>query len=62
MRLVLTYLLIAGLSCLAVLHWLEADDLLPTPLRYTTWADVLDFPSGPDAVKTSTSPLSEGDQ
>ena len=62
MRLLLTYLLITALTCVSILHWLEADDLLPSPLRYSAWGDVLDFPSAPDAVKTSASPLTEGEQ
>ena len=60
MRLLVTYLLITALTGLGILHALDADDLLPAPLRYSTWREALDFPSAPDAVKTSTSTPTEG--
>ena len=62
MRLLLIYLLCAGATCLGLLHWLDADDLLPSPMRYGTWEGVLDFTSEADAVKSSASPATEGEK
>lgn len=62
MRLLLMYLAITALTCVGVLHWLEADELLPAPMRYATWGELLDFPSAAEGVKTSATTRTEGER